>query len=240
MSNNDVYSKRGIKFKFTAEPYGNENPIIDIVYDNQITGSRQILAENIEITSVDYDNPTVICVTPITKGGEQWMTINFKNDLYDSIEMKSDRNAILTGVDLDHCLDDSTSDIEGNYLTWVWNEINFDAKKIINENDTFNYIKISHAGDFKVKFNFEYIERYSLDDDLLRENITEEGLTYLPVPDFIISPDKKDNRLTIDGIESDEYRILDDSSAIEIYGLDIFAPEEFEFVALKNTICNIG
>ena len=230
----NVYAKRGIKFYFIAEPFNNQYPLIDIFYENPTTKSKQILAENVEITSTDHQTPNLVIVEPVTKGGVQWISIVVKSKDEKAFDANHP-NLVITGIDCDHCLDEN-NEKANHYLSWSWNEIDINGNKIQNDNESFGFIKVPHPSECKLKFDFIEISKYGISDDDFREGITEEGLTYLPIPYVIISPDKKDNRLTLDGVESFDYDILEDSSALRVHSLDIFAPEEFEFIALRNVV----
>ena len=227
---NNVYTKRGINFKFIAEPYGNQNPIIDIYFTNS-NNKKILLAENIQIISTDPDSPDIVSVYPVAKKGEHYITIVYKNDFRDNL---GERAVILTGVDLNHNLDIAGE--EDSYLGWAWTELKSGQNIIVNESDGFNFIKINSLDELSLKFDFIEIEAVGLDDNELKGSISLTGLIPLPYPFLIISKNKEDNRLTIDGETSTDYEIIGDSEHIKIKGIDVFAFEQFEFVAFNNVV----
>lgn len=221
----NVYTKRGIKLKFVAQLYGNENPKVDVYYDDPVHGCRQTLATDVEITATDANSPQVVTVTPVTKGGDQWVTIVFKNDHYDE---DGDRNVQLVGVDLD-----SNNDVTPeSHTSWVWSEYNFDGVEVTNENTVFDYITITHTAEFKLKFDMEEIEMMGYSDEEIKASLSPSNIIRFGEL-MTISTNKADNRLIVNGVESTDYVL----SATEIDLENIGAASDsnnVEFVCING------
>ena len=217
----NVYTKRGIKLKLIAQPYGDENPMIDVYYDNPTTGSRQMLATDVEITATDAASPQEVTVTPVTKGGAQYLTVEFKNDHYDE---DGDRNVVLVGVDLDEN-NDVTPD---SYNSWVWTEIDYDGVTLTNSNTVFDYVTITHTAPFKIKFDMESVEMFGYSNTEMKEWAAESKVAFTGATH---SASKSDCRVTVDGVPTDNFTIASDG--VTVPGVKDMT-EEVEFVAFAG------
>lgn len=219
----NVYTKRGIKLKLIAQPYGNENPKIDVYYDNPDHGTRQTLATDVEITATDAANPQIVNVTPITKGGNQWVTIVFKNDHYDE---DGDRNVQLVGVDIDENNDVTPE----SHSSWVWSEYNFDGVVVTNENTVFEHITITHTAEFKLKFDLEEIEMFGYSNDDLKGFSSPSEALYF-TDGFSVSTNKDDIRLMADGLPHTNFEIVSEN---HVQADGILNDQVWEMVLLRN------
>ena len=222
MSDN-IYAKRGVRLSFVAEKHGDADPQLNISYIDPSSNQLVVCAEDVVISSEDRENPTVVTIYPIARGHID-MILRFTNDFYNE---DGDRNIRLTNIEVEHDLDTSPT----TYLPYIWNMYEFDGLAIYPDEtagDGFQDIILTHTADAIIEVDFVMLTRPTLDMHEINIDGTDS------VAAFTFSTDKTDNRLTVNGEETEDYTIVDANTIRYTYPGSEASLKSIEFCALRN------